>query len=412
MSRSVLLLVFAVSIALTSATPLQAVVEENQPKAAVFRFMSAERDQVFRDCLPRVEDPAMQAILDDPRLILYTDREMPPAYQQWRGDLQGVHSPSYNISAAGNEPFGNGNREFPWGHPAGTHRTSNVRSFRFLWLPEDGEGKPLPVVWFRRRLSGDTSQGYAWRFPVGTIFGEVLMMHGPDGRDYTFEMRVRIREAGDWAVDVFRPFPTAEHLADRIRELQPKWREQPHLTKLVAHLQQPVKMAKFTLVDHQPGRRTFHASMGTDVLPPVGDDRLVGKLLVETTFKSALGETWRYTGDGQSTCAPTTKANFHIVPAKYDAGFIEVDRSSCIRCHNTVNQHVSRFNFSRDWYGRIRGSDGIFSFHPFDPGTISYNGFGQPVRMRAKLTQAGLLVKYESSKHPRSLYTQVPHLRE
>ena len=37
--------------------------------------------------------------------MLYTEAEMPPAYQDWRGDLQGVHSPSYNISANGSEPF-------------------------------------------------------------------------------------------------------------------------------------------------------------------------------------------------------------------------------------------------------------------------------------------------------------------
>ena len=82
----------------------------------------------------------MQAIFDDP-FILYTDREMPKAYQFWNGQMPGVHRASYNISANGSEPFGNGNREFPWGTPAGTHRAKNVWTFRFLRLPRDEQAK-------------------------------------------------------------------------------------------------------------------------------------------------------------------------------------------------------------------------------------------------------------------------------
>ena len=42
---------------------------------------------------------------------------MPPAYQDWSGGLDGLHSPFYNISAVRSEPIGNANREFPWGSP-------------------------------------------------------------------------------------------------------------------------------------------------------------------------------------------------------------------------------------------------------------------------------------------------------
>jgi hypothetical protein len=130
-------------------------------------------------------------------------------------------------------------------------------------------------------------------------------------------------------------------------------------------------------------------------------------LLTETVFKSALGSSW-YTDRKQvHTVAPTTDAAFHIVPARYDAGFIEVDQVSCMRCHDTVNRHVNDFNFGRDWYGRVRGSDGIFSIHPFDPGCISYNGTSVPARLNQSLMHAGLLAQFDPRVHSTEIYHQL-----
>lgn len=377
-----------------------------------FRLVSAARQEQLRRCLPRLADRRMQAVLDDPTLLLYTEQEMPQAYQDFSGDLQGIHSPAYNISANRSEPFGNGNREFPWNAPAGTHRSPGVESFRFLWLPKQPEGHPWPVVWYRKRLPGDRSPGYAWLYPVGTIVGEVLTLAAPDGYDYTFELRVRIRESDDWAVDVFRPFLTSDELAQRITELRPNWQENPQLARLVWHLVEPRDLEPRHLVDRQPGRRVFEQTMGVDTLPDAGDDALIAELLTESVFRSALGARWREGANGVPTCAPTTEAPFHIVPARYDAGFIDVDRHSCTRCHETVKRHVREFNAGRDWYGRIRGSDGIFSFHPFDPGSISGNGYGVGVRMRTALIEAGIVAAYDKQAHPDDRYRVLPFLVE
>ena len=100
--------------------------------------------QVSTPCRKRV---ASGTLLDDPRLLIYSDAEMPKAYQFFDGAFPGVHSVSYNISANGSEPFGNGNREFPWSHPAGTHRATNLSTFRFLWLSQGFTGIFWPVVW-------------------------------------------------------------------------------------------------------------------------------------------------------------------------------------------------------------------------------------------------------------------------
>jgi hypothetical protein len=365
-------------------------------------LMSQARHDRLRRLLPSVDSPEIQEILNDDRLILYTEEEMPKAYQDWDGGLPGVHSPDYNISANSSEPFGNGNVEFPWGSPAGTHRTQNVSTFRFLWLPTDEQGETLPVVWYRPY----SSRGYSWTFPVGAVVGEVLVLRGPDDKGYTFELRVRRREYGEWAVDVFRPFPTAADLAERIAALRPYWKDDEALTKLVSHLQDPVEMKKHKLSDEHP-RLTFEQSMGIDSLPSAGDDKLVAELLLETEYQSVLGVEWRRDGDGLRTFAPTTKSDFHVVPAKYDAGFVEVDRISCMRCHETVGQHVRDFEFGRDWYGRVRGSDGIFSFHPFSLGSVSYNGFGREVHMRSELIEAGILARFNSKEHSAKYYQRL-----
>ncbi len=373
------------------------------------RLMSEQKHRQLLRSLPKVTDPWMQQVLNSDRLVLYTDQEMPPAYQDWDGSLQGVHWTMYNISADASEPYGNANREFPWGSPAGTHRTKNVTSFRFFYLPSDENGKLLPIVWYRKRYRGDSTRGYAWTFPVGTVFGEVLRLKSPTGRHYTFELRVRIRENGNWSVDVFRPFPTAQDLLERVVQLRPAWQKDPLLARFVRHLKSPIEMPRMRLRNEHP-TQLFNQSMGVDRLPEVGDDALVETLLTTSPFQSAAGTVWRISQNDLWTCAPTTEAEFHIVPARYDAGFIAVDRISCARCHQSVGQHARQFEFPRDWYGRVRGSDGIFSFHPFEPSSISRNGMGNPVQMRSELVQPGWLEQYDPRIHLPQRYDKVPYL--
>lgn len=395
--------------------PAEAGAVERRPEPntgeTAFRLMSLEKEREYRALLPRVEDRDVQRILSDRRLLLYTQKEMPPAYQDWGGGLNGVHSPFYNVSANRREPYGNGNREFPWGAPAGTHRSRNVESFRWMLLPQDEAGKTLPVVWMRSQARHDRGPGYSWRFPVGTRFGEVLTMRSPKGKRIAFELRIRKREAGAWAVNVFRPFPTSKDLVKAITARRPNWRDSTSLTALVTHLKAAGKMKVATLRSRHPGRTVFRQRMGIDELPPIADEALVVALLTETPFRSALGATWRLDSEGLETCAPTTKADFHIIPKNYAAGFVEVDRDSCMRCHETTNVSVRAFHFSRDWYGRVRGADGIFSFHPFALSSISRNGFSRRVRMRRPFIEAGLLERYDPKKHSPGRYPAIAGLR-
>lgn len=372
------------------------------------RLMTEQKDAALRARLPRVADDGLQALFADPHLLLYTEAEMPPAYQFWSSIAPGLHAPHYNISGGAGEPFGNGNREFPWSGPAGTHRCYGVESFRFLHLPRDEQGNVRPVVWFRKP-SDDGATGYSWMYPVGAVLGEVLSLSGPDGKRHTFEVRIRRREADAWDVDVFRPFPTSEDLAARIKQLRPEWEQQPQLAAMVNHLETPRTLPAERLRDRQP-RTVFNQAMGSDVLPAVGDDSLVAELLAGAEFRSCLGISWWLDEAGNSTAAPTTNASFHVVPARYDAGFVEVNRQSCLRCHDTANRNVRSFDGGREWYGRIRGSDGIFSFHPFSPGSISHNGSGLTVTMRGELTGGGIVAPYDPALHTADHYQAIAGL--
>ncbi|MBM4072551.1 MAG: hypothetical protein FJ271_27015 [Planctomycetes bacterium] len=319
-------------------------------------------------------------------LIFYNDEVMPAAYQDWDGALQGLHSPSYNISAVRSEPIGNANREFPWGSPAGLHRSSNHKAFRFAYFP-----KGSSIYYWRQRLARDTGASFVWQYPAGTTFGEVLFVTDPDGSDHTFELRTRTRSEKGWTMNAFRPFTTQAELAARVKQLVPDWQKKPELVKIVKG-ESDVEEAAWRVVNPHD-LVTFDATALETSMPAI-DHKLVRKLL-DTPFKSALGQHWKTGKDGTDCFAPTTNADFHIVPKGYQGGYVEVSSKSCMRCHDSTLKHARDFQGLRDWYGRVRGSDKIFSFHIFEPGSISYNGFGNNPSLRQDLVDAGLLKLWE-----------------
>jgi hypothetical protein len=344
------------------------------------RLVSQRAHDNYLSFWPKSNDPWLNA-LKKKDIIFYNDDAMPPAYQDWSGGLDGVHSPFYNISAVRSEPIGNANREFPWGSPAGLHTSPNFKAFRFLSLPQDRS-----IRWWRQYLAGDRQATFVWQYPPGTTFGEILLVTDPDGYDWTFELRTRTRSDKGWAMNAFRPFTTQAELATRIKQLVPKWRDSPELLQLVQG--QADREEAYRLVNHHD-LVTFDATALATYLPAIDHD-LVRKLL-DTPFKSALGQEWKKSGEGYEAFAPTTDAAFHIVPRGYQGGFVEVSSKSCMRCHDSTLMHARDFQGARDWYGRVRGSDNIFSFHIFEPGSISYNGSGGQPYLRRELIDAGVL---------------------
>ena len=367
------------------------------------RLVSEAHEQGYRAHFPVLDDSEWQAVLDAKDLILYTRNAVPPAYQDDNGTFI---STKVNPSGRNRDRFGNPNREFPWAVAGGTQSTADLEIVRFVRFPTDADGAPVPMIWWYERIlasyfNNNGARGIKWRYPDGTVFGELLAMSAPNGKTYAFELRLRKREGPEWLVQVFKPFPTATSLSKRIQAIRPDWAESPALSAQVAHLDAKLIFPTMTVKDANRDRVAFASTREAHLLPALNDTDLVAELLVTTRWSSALGVEWK-----GKVSAPTidNAGGFHIVPASYKAHAFAVDSQSCMNCHQHTNHAARIFDEERDWYGRIRGSDGIFSFHPIEPSAISQGGGHRQVVMRAQLTQAGLVERYDEDKHSDQMY--------
>jgi hypothetical protein len=150
-------------------------------------------------------------------------------------------------------------------------------------------------------------------------------------------------------------------------------------------------------------RVAFDVGAGVETLPRLGED-LAAELLDSTPFKSALGAAWRRTGE-TTVFAPHADEPFSIVPPNYHGTFLGTDTDSCKNCHEHTLKHVDQFDAQRDWYGYIRGSDQIFTWHPIEPSAISRSGAPQQVRLRRAFVEGGVLEQYDRQRHPESRYS-------
>jgi hypothetical protein len=386
------------------------------------RLIPESEEQEILAMMPPVLDKDVEAILSADDLIWYSEIEMPQAYQFENA----FHTPYHNISDRQQQPdrVGNANREFPWSHAGGADKVKNLEVFRFVKFPKQDD-RYLPMIYFRQRPPGvDIGDGapgqgrstWRWMYPRGTVFGELMCMVGPDKLIYPFELRLRTREQDSWTMNALRPFPDATGLANRIKRLRPDWEQAPDLVKLVRHLEVVNKdYPSATIADtsltspRHTGVQAFRATVHIDALPPVKDDKLVSDLLLTTPWKSAIAAIWREGYDGGAVHAPTVEegAGFHIVPENYRGYAFSVDDASCMQCHQHTNMTARTFDRQRGWWGRVRGDDAIFSFHPIDPKTISTNGQNRTARVRQSFVEAGILTGYDARRHRPPLYQAI-----
>jgi hypothetical protein len=347
--RAVCSLLGLVPVSATAAEPL--------------RLVSPKRQEAWVKFLP---DGLLQNLKASPQdIVFYSEEEMPRVYQDWSGLLPGLHDAYYNISAAKpREPFGNPNREVPW-NTGGTDRSDNADSVKFVVLPKDGR---LMHLW-RSPLAHDTIRPgtVQWAYRKGTVFGEIGLIRDPESSVlYPFHVRLLRKQSDtlfDWDIDELRPVVSRDE----------------YFRLAGWHGSEAVH-------DTFPDRHgVFQGDATVEYLPTV--DREVVRTLLRRRFSSARGQVWVRGESGTPGYAPSTRANFGIVPRNYDGAFIEVTKDSCMRCHETTGMHANDFEPGRDWYGRVRGSDGVFSFHPFDPDYVSHGGYRVDPRIRAELQE-------------------------
>lgn len=243
----------------------------------------------------------------------------------------------------------NANKDFPWEGTVGLNAVmkddrlaSMYETVNFLMLPRDSRGNLVPIC-----IAYNTP--IHWIFPVGTIVGELVM----------------VRHKGQWWVQEIRARKKAEFSINWDPIIMRPVADRHELTELIMKGR-----------DYEPATKWFHFRNPeqTEVMKIEG---LVERLpeLREDTVETLLSREFReVTFDPWSDVshAPASDQEFSIVPKDYTFGLIQPDAVNCATCHRQTQISVRELipkeplilkNY--DNAGNIRGSDGIFTWHPF-----------------------------------------------
>ncbi|MCB0417763.1 MAG: hypothetical protein KDD39_08945 [Bdellovibrionales bacterium] len=389
-------------------------------------IMPPDRLAQLRPRFPRVFNPALQEILDGENTLWYDALSIVPGYQDSFGD--NIETPIgfrpntidrglIDLAVPGGHAqifVRKGQFHFPFSRVGMTDSPTNTFVVDFWKFPEKN-GKPLPVVWWKREPNYITHR-IDWMFPKGTLLGEILFMIDEKGDSYPFEVRTRIRELDTWAVDVYRPFPYSDKLADALenkRLERSEWRTSPSISKLIEHLRNPNTLTPFNL-SNSHFKNSFSTVNGAmDYLPALDDNSILKELLRDTVFESARYYSWKESGSLKSYAA-STRSEFSIVPKNYDAGVFEISEEFCNRCHKDAGRPFRDYYPNIIAYGELWGNDDAFSWHPFENKNF-VNSSGQVQnfnhdnrKFRQDFIDAGLLEKYSTSQHPEDTYKKLP----
>jgi hypothetical protein len=356
----------------------------------------------YQAAAPKVAWSTLAQIFASPSTLWFDKATMIPSYQDSVGD--GVETPigaransmgKSVIVPEGVRLFSDDGETwaFPFAHTAGIDRSTNAFIVNFMSLPPTATGALSPVVVTitddPNGAEGFGLHRWTWTFPKGTVMGEILFVQTATGDLLPTEVRTRQRYASGWAVNAFRPFPTAASLSTAIKAARPDWQMRANLAAVVAALEGQGALTSRTLTS--PAFNDLVTLSGShDTLPDFDDDALVKDLLTKTPFVSAYGETWKAAG-GRAAFAPTTQSTSSIVPVNYEGGLVAVNEQSCSQCHKDAGRAINDFEPAAILYGDIWGEDQIFSFHPYDQD--QYPTFNTENRqVRPAFASAGIVV--------------------
>ena len=387
---------------------------------AVKQILSAEKLSAYKANLPKIGYPELERILNASETFWYDKSVMQGTYQDSIGDpIRSAIGARFNNRGAdliipeGRPIFSEDGKRFafPFGETAGTDHSTNIVVANFLSLPQKN-GKLLPVTYWTN-INPRAGLGLArwrWVYPLGTMLGELIYVRSSDGQLYLTEVRTRRRYESSWSTNIYRPFPTVNHLRKAIEKLRPDWQSQPNLQRFMQELGRSDSIEPVTLAAgnrlNQAWSDTFNQSGFVDRLPIFNDEQLVKDLLIHTVFVSAYEAEWKR-DDGKVAFAPTTSETFSIVPVNYEAGVLAVNETSCTRCHQDAGRPIENFADRAELYGDIWGQDQIFSFHPWDESRIKSTLIGPENRIvDSRLVTAGIIAPFSIQAHNEEYYRE------
>lgn len=302
--------------------------------SAPFNYYPLDLKQYSQYPIPTTTDSQLNSILKSKNTVFY---KLHPAYQQYVPQ----HN-VYNVYYQEVLEDYNSNLDFPWETTFGLNhakkeKLNNYFAINFIFTKK-------PIIFVRGKPSG-------WVFPKNNIVvGEILYLK--DGEKWLpFEIRCRVKRNEDWQVLRFAPIKNRQHLIQFIGDYKPS--------------------KKYLFLRNNVESEVFKIEGMIERVPPI-DKETVRKLL-DRPFSNVTEEPW-----SDYSYVPTADDTFNIYPRNYSLGLLHsVDRVSCAHCHRqtgiSVNNLVPEEPIIRDnqpKVGNIRGSDGIFTWHPFDESCI------------------------------------------
>lgn len=307
--------------------------------------------------MPETSDPELLRLLTSPRTIFY---KLPQAWQHYipaskieRNNLTtGVKSyfmteATWGLYAPTVLPEFNANALFPWETTIGlnsSHKESNFsyRTINLLNLPDDKLGGQVPIL-----VLGEYP--IKWIYPAGTTLGEVIyVIH--DGKKYVQEIRTRTKSADskEWTPHLYRPIKNRAEFEE------------------LSGLKGYVPAQKYMFFRNPQEDEVFKMEGLVERLPPVPAETV--KRLLKRPFKETTDDAW----------SPSADQDFHILPRNYCFSLLKgVDSHTCASCHQQTQISVLNLTPREPLIidnpakvGNIRGSDGGFTWHPFDPKCI------------------------------------------
>lgn len=392
----------ATDLAVSAQSPIKSLIPE-------------DRLAKIKSALPQVQFEELSNIFKSSETLWYDHEVMTPSYQ----DSVGVNSnadwprlvaktPQTNPAIEGLFDAQKKRWQFPFSVTAGTDRSDNIKITNFLHLPHIN-GKPLSIpIWTVNKNANRPN--WNWVYPIGTTFGEVIFLN-VNGDLLATEVRIRKRYKDGWALNAYRPFPTAKSLSDAIKAKRSNWSSEANLARMIDHLGNNGTLKSEVFTGKAELAKAFRQEGGVDQLPAFEDPAFVKELLTKTPFVSSYGAVWKENG-GVKAFAPTTKESMSIVPSNYQAHFLEVSDVSCQRCHNDAGKRVSEYYDGLYLYGEVWGKDGIFSFHPFDEKEFSkirqsgngVDNYYDNRKLNPILKDMGIFENYDAGKHSSEYY--------